>query len=72
MYVATPSGLAEMEETEGVVVDGHLLVVNEYDWKLIWNNIENKVSKCDARTWIACGEWLTRYFDWEFENYKPS
>ncbi len=70
LKVASPSGLAILKGDNAIISDSPLLVIKEYDWSVIWNNVEEKVSVCDAESWNACGEWLSRYFRWEFDNYK--
>jgi len=70
IWIATPIGLTMINSNQGIISDCPLLVVEEYDWNLIWNNIEKKVSKCEANSWNASAERLSHYFNWEYDNYS--
>lgn len=70
LLVATPSALAKLPCQEGVIVDRPILIIEEYNWSKIWSNVEGKVEKCSGSTWNECGALLSRYFQWEYDDYK--
>jgi hypothetical protein len=70
--VATPEGLRRHGDEQGEVPERNLLVCLDYDWAQIEARIARIVAACARETWresVAC---LQRYFEWEFQDWKPN
>lgn len=70
LRVATPAGLDQLEERDGILATRPLLVMRRYDFNDLWRWLEATVAACEADSWTACVENLRRYFSWEYENYQ--
>ncbi len=70
LRLATPRGLTELDDRDGIISAGMLLVIREYDFAVVSEWLHATVSGCEASTWQACVERLRRYFRWEYEEYK--
>lgn len=67
VQVVTPGGLAELEDRDGVIAQGPLLVLRQYDFDLLFDWLQRTVSACEADDWKSSIEKLKRYFRYEFE-----
>ena len=68
LFVCSPEWLLKnMWEPEIV---RHTLIIRKYDIEEIKKIIANYIDKCQSNTWIETAEKLSRYFSWEFEDYK--
>lgn len=68
VFLATPKGLARLEEREqNILKFGRMLIIKEYDFDAIRRWLENRVARCEASDWIEVVERLRRHFDWEYE-----
>lgn len=70
LRVATPAGLDQLEDQDGIIATRPLLVMRRYDYDALWAWLERTVASCEADSWTACVESLRRYFGWEYEDYK--
>ncbi|WP_366934945.1 Imm8 family immunity protein [Pyxidicoccus fallax] len=71
IMVATPAGLATLEDTDGVILANRKLVVlRRYDYDLLWRWLEATVASCEAPTWEECVRKLREHFHWEFDYVK--
>ncbi|EFB2837593.1 hypothetical protein FHD46_20410 [Escherichia coli] len=68
--VATPQGLKNISANEGIIAERPLVIMDEYNFSELWKWLECIVSSCEGDTWLQCVEYLRRYFDWEYDNYK--
>jgi len=48
----------------------HTLIIRKYDIEEIKKIITTYMEKCKSNTWLETAEKLSRYFAWEFEDYK--
>jgi len=70
LRVATPSALAAMEAKNGIIATRPLLVVDRYDFDVLWQWFDDLLAREDGRNWRECVERLRRYLDWEYDNYS--
>ena len=72
--VCTPKYLIneheEEKESEGVIFGKNYLIVFEYNFENILNQIKKLIDSIEEDTWGAIGQRLSRYGKWEFEDYK--
>ncbi|WP_371321262.1 Imm8 family immunity protein [Achromobacter seleniivolatilans] len=47
------------------------LIVRDYDFEEIELTVLELISKCGGTDWNSIGNKLSRYFLWEFVEYKP-
>ena len=67
--VATPKGL-EGTSSELIISDRALIVVRCFDWPHIEEHIKSILERCNSHSKFEMQERLTRYFMWEYEDYK--
>jgi hypothetical protein len=67
--VATPAGLAALEDDDGVILHRRLLVMRRYEFSRLRSWLEKTVASCEGDTWESCVEKLRRHFDWEYNGY---
>lgn len=48
-----------------------MMIVDKYDMEVIKSKINECIAKCDTGDWDTTAVNLSRYFDWEFEDYQP-
>ena len=65
--VATPAGLAALEDQQGVIASRPLLVMREYNFEDLMTWLDSTVSSCQGDSWSASVEKLRRFFDWEYD-----
>lgn len=46
------------------------IIVNVYDYERIKSVIVESVAKCSGGSWGVVGNSLSRYFSWEFSDYR--
>lgn len=47
-----------------------MIIIPYYDWDLIINKINELIGKDKYYSWIDFCQSITKYFYWEYENYK--
>ncbi len=68
-FVCTPNWLyGTVRATDYVFGKGYLFLPF-YTYQILWNAIEKLCTSTSAPTWMEVGIKLSRYSDWEFENY---
>lgn len=67
-YVVTPKFLTLNSEVRWG--RGYLLVP-EFSWREVRRMFERLVSSIEASSWEEAAAILSRYLEWEFENYQP-
>jgi hypothetical protein len=70
ILVATPTGLGRLPAVDGIVAMRPLLVMDRYDFELLWAWLQQTVEECQADTWLSCVRELRVYFAWEHERVK--
>ena len=74
--VCTPKWLINEFKTEksifgeDIFFGKHYIIVFEYNFKKILGRIKELIDNVEEDTWDAIGQKLSRYGQWEFENYK--
>jgi hypothetical protein len=68
MVVSPQAVLNRMQEP--VLWGRHHLIVVDYNWQTVKAHILEMAARCDAETWEKSVEKLSRYFHWEYEDYK--
>lgn len=68
LTVATPRGLLARTAVDGVVLSGPVLVLDDYDFGVLWAWLEATVRACEAGTWDESVERLRRWFRWEYDD----
>jgi hypothetical protein len=69
--VATPKGLAGLSARDGIVATRPLIVMDRYDFGLLYARLQKIVDTCEGATWRDCVDELRIYFLWEYEGMKP-
>lgn len=71
IVVCTPQWLFDKyKNTDVVFLLRHTLLVTCFDYKKIITFIENYVHGCNGQTWQEISEKLSRFGQWEFEDYR--
>lgn len=71
VVLATPEGLRRHAEEHGEIPDRNILICLDYDWTEVEERVARIVASCARDSWgesVAC---LQRYFEWEFEDWRP-
>jgi hypothetical protein len=68
--VATPTGLARLPAVDGIIAMRPLVVMDRYDFELLWAWLQQTVETCETETWLSCVSELRVYFAWEHERVK--
>jgi hypothetical protein len=68
IVVATPTGLGRLPPADGIVAIRPLVVMDRYDFELLWAWLQQTVEECEADTWLSCVNELRVYFAWEHER----
>ncbi len=66
--VVTPAFLVKNPETHWG--RGYLLV-QEFSWREVERMVSRLVSSVSAESWEDAAKQLSRFMDWEFDNYQP-
>lgn len=69
--VCTPTWLDHNIQNEGIVSGRHMLIVNEFNHIEIGNYINSVLIKSIKLDRVETFRILSRYFFWEYEDYKP-
>jgi len=67
ILVTTPKGVQTLTPKNGILASHPLVVVEKYDFAFLSRWLENKVSSCEADSWLHCANQLNMYFGWEFD-----
>ena len=71
--IATPEGLqAKAPETATIMASRAMIVISDFDWRLIQTYLKEILKVCVAPTWAEATERLQRYFQWEYENMQDA
>ena len=68
--VCTPKSLEQKYGTSQVVSGSDKLIVFKYDFNNIRDKIIELLESCEGETWESCGNQMSKFGLWEFENYK--
>ena len=49
----------------------YMIVLDSYSWPKLLKQVEDILMKCEGYDWSDISEKLSKYFYWEFDNYKP-
>lgn len=69
--VCTLSGVADNLHQDGFLFGRHYLIVEYYDYNLIYEVINSLCRRVSGSSWQEVAEKLGRYGRWEFEDYNP-
>lgn len=50
---------------------GKYLVVPEFNYDRIVNDLENIARECEGENWTVAAQKLSQFGEWEFDNYMP-
>jgi hypothetical protein len=67
--LATPESLRKHEKGL-LLVENRTMIVSEYNYQAILDGINKIIKKCNKRSWEESCLALSRYFLWEYEDYK--
>jgi hypothetical protein len=72
VVVATPEALRSRAEAgkRSVISERALLVVSEFDWRLVRRALDDIVFRCRGWSWPEVEERLRRYFRHEYEDQR--
>ena len=69
--VCTPTWIEHHVSNAGRAEWGrHLLIVNDFDGAQLKATIQRRIASCGRADWSMTAEVLSRYFAWEFEDYR--
>ncbi|MEC7782658.1 MAG: immunity 8 family protein [Bacteroidota bacterium] len=63
--------LSNMLKHKPAIFPRGLIIVKEYDYKMIYSFIEDYISKIEESDWRTIAMKISRIGRWEFEDYKP-
>lgn len=70
--VCTPSWISTLVSREGFLFGRHYLIVEAYDYDLIFRVIDSLCSRTCGDDWLEIAAKLGRYGKWEFEDYRDA
>ncbi len=68
--ILTPKWLLMNCAKNEIFIPRHSLIVQQYDYSNIVQKLNKICIKCQGNSWEECSLKLSRYFQWEFEDYK--
>ena len=70
-HVCSVRWVQKQLQRESHLVGRGLIVVNEFEWKLVENAIRELVERIRVETWDQAATALSRFAFWEFEGRAP-
>jgi hypothetical protein len=70
LTVATPEAIRARNHLGRMFFPRHWLIIREYQWEDILARIQRIIAENSCDTWLESAGRLSRYFDWEFEDYQ--
>jgi len=71
LLVCTPQWLSqELGRESGIRWGRHSLIVLEYDFAVITNQLQRMVQQCTGPDWHSIAVRIGRFASWEFEDYQ--
>lgn len=64
--IVTPEAVGQRK----LPLDKRHLVVTPYSWPGVLGQVQHILESIQAATWEECAEGLSRFFRWEFEDYR--
>lgn len=68
--IITPKWLLSNCKTDEVFIPRHYLIVQRYNYQKIIEKFNQICKHCSGVNWDDCSLKLSRYFQWEFEDYR--
>ena len=68
--LASPEALKKRESKEYFIVKNRTIIVEYFDYKLLCEGVEKIVAECSGESFEDSCLQLTRYFDWEYEDFR--
>jgi len=68
--VCTPKSLYKCLSEKSFVFGKHHLIISYYNYDIIWKAINSICERISGTSWKEVAEKLSRYGQWEFEDYK--
>jgi|ERR1700688_1662275 len=69
--VCNPEWLRKKYGDDGVIICRHYIIVFDFDFSRIKSAIESLVARAYGEDWHEIALKLSRYAQWEFEDYTP-
>lgn len=66
----TPKWLGENCKESEIFIPRHNLIVQKYNYSAFVKKLNEICQMCEGKNWDECVLKLSRYFLWEFEDYK--
>jgi len=66
----TPGWLAQKAQDTGIVDGRHMYVVSSWNWPIIQQYLDQRVTEIIADDWDGLATLLGRFGKWEFEDYN--
>jgi hypothetical protein len=70
VFVCTPRWLINNNSKEAIIYGRHYLIVFEFDYRKITEELTQYVESIEAQDWDSIAEQIGRIGKWEFEDYK--
>ncbi len=70
--VVTPKWIVNVLKKERVFVPRFNLIVSTYDYDSIIKKLDEICKQCSGKDWDECSLRLSKYFMWEYEDYKEN
>ncbi|RZM06050.1 MAG: hypothetical protein EOO88_53955 [Pedobacter sp.] len=68
--LSSPEALKKKESSEYFLVKNRTIIVGYFDYKLLYAGVEKIVAECCGESFEESCLQLTRYFDWEYEDFR--
>lgn len=68
--VITPKWLIANCKDNEIFIPRHYLIILQYDYQEIVKKLNQICVECAGVDWNECSSKLSRYFSWEFEDYR--
>jgi len=70
ILVCTPTWIQDQLILEKYMWGRHMLIVNEYDYELIFQSLSARISSYSGKDWNEVANKIARIAAWEFEDYR--
>jgi hypothetical protein len=70
LMVVSPQARASSSRQNRRSEEQRHLFVTDYSWKVVLDHVNNVLDICQDETWPEVARKLSRYFYWEYEDYR--
>jgi hypothetical protein len=70
LTVCTPQWIAETIASQGPMIGLHHIVVDSFDYGVLFKAVQSFCSRCEGPNWQVVGTKVGRLGRWEFDEYR--